>query len=126
VTEILQGERMRDVAYWADQIRPTRRDTARWHFVNIEPGAANYRAERDCREKDGEGDCVIAAIARNIEDLKASGERQQMGLKFLIHFVADLHQPFHAVSEARGGNEIRITFFGKSTNLHAVWDGDLI
>ena len=114
VTQILQGVRMRDVAYWADLVRPSRRETARWHFVNIELGATDYRPERDCRQLEGEGDCIIAAIARNIEDLEATGERQALALKFLIHFVADLHQPFHAVSEARGGNQIRVTFFGNA------------
>lgn len=126
VAEILGGARMRDVANYADEIRPLRRDTSRWHFVNIEPGASDYVAERDCKQIEGQGDCIIAAIDRAIADLKADGDRQREGLKLLIHFIGDLHQPFHAVSEARGGNEIKATFFGKPTNLHAVWDGDLV
>lgn len=45
---------------------------------------------------------------------------------WLIHLVGDVHQPFHAVSEERGGNQIAVTYFGRPTNLHAVWDSDLV
>ena len=51
---------------------------------------------------------------------------------FVVHFVGDIHQPFHAVGDARGGNEISVTLFGQERctrsgcNLHAVWDDGLI
>jgi hypothetical protein len=51
---------------------------------------------------------------------------QRLGLMWLIHLVGDVHQPFHAVAEARGGNQIAVMYSGKPTNLHAVWDGDLV
>lgn len=126
VSEIIQGARMRDVSMYADDIRPFRRDTSRWHFVNIEIGAGDYQPVRDCQLVPGQGDCIIAAIARNRADVKANGPQQNEALKFLIHFMGDLHQPFHCVTEARGGNEIRVTFRGRSSNLHRVWDSDLI
>lgn len=126
VSEILKGAPMRDVAYFADLYRLAHRETSRWHFVNIAVGAVDYQPERDCQQIDGQGDCLIAAIDRAIEDVKADGERQSLGLKFLIHFIGDLHQPFHIVTEARGGNEIAVTFFGVPSNLHRIWDTDLI
>jgi hypothetical protein len=126
IADILHGASMRDVAYFADEYRSTHRETSRWHFVNIEPGASDYVPERDCKNIPGQGDCIIAAIDRALADLKAGGEGQELALKFLIHFVGDLHQPFHAMTEARGGNEITVTYRGRRTNLHAVWDSDLI
>jgi hypothetical protein len=126
VSEILKGAPMRDVAYFADLYRLDHRETSRWHFVNIAVGAVDYQPERDCQQIEGQGDCLIAAIARAIDDLKSDGERQSLGLKFLIHLIGDIHQPFHAVTEARGGNEIQVTFFGVPSNLHRVWDTDLI
>ena len=126
VAEILQGVRMRDVSNYADEVRPSRRETSRWHYVNIEPGAADYVPARDCRQIAGQGDCIINAIERNIATLRAGGEGQGEALKFLIHFTGDVHQPFHAVAEARGGNEIPVTFLGVASNLHRVWDSDLI
>ena len=59
-----------------------------------------------------------------------------IALKFLVHFVGDLHQPFHAIVLARGGNDIPVVVFGSSTcglgtaaqpcDLHGVWDSELI
>jgi hypothetical protein len=48
-------------------------------------------------------------------------------LRFLIHFVGDIHQPLHAADNRdRGGNEFRVILAGKRTNLHAVWDTDVV
>ena len=65
-----------------------------------------------------------------------SVEQEQEALKFVVHFVGDIHQPFHAIGEARGGNGIHLSFFGTTNcpfqgrsapcNLHAVWDDGLI
>ncbi len=62
VNGILHGVRMRDVSNYADEIRPTRRETFRWHFVNIAPGADSYVAERDCKQIAGQGDCLIGPV----------------------------------------------------------------
>lgn len=52
---------------------------------------------------------------------------KQAALRFIVHLVGDLHQPLHAGNGAdRGGNDRRVTFFGRSTNLHSVWDSGLI
>jgi hypothetical protein len=129
VDRLLNGARMRDVANYADDIRPFQLRTARWHFVNVAPGEPRYSPERDCRPVQGQGDCVIAAIDRALAALGNPGVpdgTQAAELTYLIHFVADVHQPFHAVTEARGGNDIRVSFFGTPTNLHRVWDLDII
>src|SRR5215831_14134107 len=54
-------------------------------------------------------------------------ERKRMDLKLLIHFVGDIHQPFHVGHrEDLGGNKVKVTWFNVSTNLHSVWDEQLI
>jgi len=119
------------ISMWADQIRLQRRETARWHFVNIpiNPPAdtlAAYDAERDCPLDD----CVVARIDRFARALgdKASPPWQRFeALKFLVHFVADIHQPLHcANNNDAGGNGIHVKFEGMLSTLHAVWDTGIV
>ena len=118
---------------WADEVRPDRPETYNWHFVNIPVGESRYDATRDCPPTD-RGDCVIAAIARlrlEVSDEQLSRDRRGEALKFIIHFVGDLHQPLHSIgNNDRGGNDVRVNALrgedGRATNLHAVWDTGLI
>lgn len=111
-----------DVSNWADQIRGQRRWTAPWHFVDIPISASTYDKARDCPHDD----CIIAKLDQFIVELRdrtLAPERRLEALKFVVHFVGDLHQPLHTSDNGdRGGNEIRVEFLGRRTNLHAVWD----
>jgi hypothetical protein len=119
------------VSTWADDIRPQRRETVPWHFVDIpiHPPAgtpAAYDAARDCPR----GDCVVAAIDRFtavLRDSSAAPRQRLEALKFVVHFVADVHQPLHCADDGdKGGNAIHVTFMGRRTNLHAVWDSGIV
>jgi hypothetical protein len=119
---------------WADDVRSSRPETYNWHFVDIPVDATHYDAARDCAPTE-RGDCVIAEIARardELADRSRSKEKRAEALKFLIHFVGDLHQPLHAVDDHdRGGNDVRVNSLrdspgGRTTNLHSVWDTGLI
>ena len=142
---LLDGATLADVAVWADQYVADHKQTGPWHYVNIPPGARSYDRDRDCPAPRGARgsrwrDCVIDRILYNQQRLaNTSLDRAQraMALKFLVHLVGDLHQPFHALSVARGGNDIPLRVFGSSTcayadgtrspcNLHGVWDTTLI
>ena len=107
---------------WADEIRRTRRETAPWHYVNIEIGSNGYDAARDCPHDD----CVVGQIERDISILKDKSLAKPVrteALRFLIHFVGDEHQPLHvADNHDRGGNQVRVILNGRRKNLHAVWD----
>lgn len=109
-------------ANWADEIRDRRRETGPWHYVDIPLGAPRYLAARDCPR----GDCVVAQIAaaqRVLANPRQSSAARADALRFLIHLVADIHQPLHAVdNDDRGGNQVRITVRGDRTNLHQLWD----
>jgi hypothetical protein len=111
---------------WADEIKDQRRDTARWHFVDIPLHALAFVYGRDCAG----GDCVVAQIGADLSTLrnKRLGDRQRSeALLFLIHFVADVHQPLHAEdNDDKGGNAVRIDIGHERSNLHRVWDVDVV
>lgn len=124
VDKILGGRSMAEVSTWADEVR--RQDaykySAPWHYVNVEPGASKYDPSRDCP---AEG-CAVRAIEDEIAALKdpaTTDSKREEALKFLIHFVGDLHQPLHASYERdRGGNDIKVEANGVPMNLHSFWD----
>jgi hypothetical protein len=111
---------------WADEVRDQRPDARRWHFVDIPLQAPAFDARRDCAG----GDCVVAQITR---DARILANRRQPAalraeaLRFLIHFVADVHQPLHAEdNDDHGGNGVRVYLRGQRTNLHHIWDVSVV
>jgi hypothetical protein len=115
-------------ANWADEIRDQRPETGRWHYVNIPVSAAGYDARRDCPVNA----CIIAQIDRQLALLRnrrASRAARAEALRFVIHFVADIHQPLHAADNGdRGGNDIhvRIRGAGIDASMHQLWDTRLV
>lgn len=117
------GSRLSSVSTWADEHRNPA--TAAWHYVNFPRGTCEYDSERDCPG----GKCVVGAIEAQAKVLgyDASDERRLLALKYLVHFVADVHQPLHAgYQDDRGGNSYQLQAFMRGSNLHAVWDTGLI
>ena len=111
---------------WADEVRTDRPQTAGWHYVNIEIGARGYDSRRDCA-----GDnCVVRQIERDIgllRDPRAPHAARLDAFRFLIHFVADLHQPLHAADRRdKGGNSVNVLQGRRRSNLHRVWDQDVV
>ena len=133
VAEILgPGTTLADVSNWADWIRKARPETAPWHFINI-PDRAKV-TESDESEYCPHHDCVVDQIELDAEVLKnpaVSADQKNAALKFLIHFVGDIHQPLHcADDDDYGGNKkmVRIAPAGSDAanaeliSLHAYWD----
>ena len=149
VARLLPDSSLANVANWADfQVSDTTQ-TAPWHYVNIPIAATAYDRDRDCPRQpnvsagsrnDRWRDCIVDRILYHQERLaNTTLDRadRATALKFLVHFVGDLHQPFHAIDVARGGNDIAVVEFGSPTctrtdgstfpcNLHGVWDSALI
>jgi len=120
-----------EVSTWADEIRLQHPETAHWHFVNIpiHPSSGEpkeYDANRDCPN----GDCVVAKteeFERVLSDRQKPDRQRLEALKYLVHFIGDVHQPLHASNDHdRGGNDVAVKFMGLPTNLHAVWDSGII
>lgn len=118
------GATLASVSTWADEARTP--VTAPWHYVNL-PRDANctYNPDRSCVQ----GACVVSAIDRQAAVLASDvpDETRLKALKYLVHFVGDVHQPLHAgYADDRGGNNYQVQFAGSGSNLHAVWDSGLI
>ena len=117
------GETLASISTWADEHRnPT---TAAWHYVNFPKNTCTYDADRDCPD----GNCVVAAIDRQLAVLasNAPADKRLTALKYVVHLVADIHQPLHAgYAEDRGGNTYQLQAFMRGSNLHALWDVGLL
>lgn len=124
--DLLGAETLASLSTWADEIKAARPETRPWHYVNIDPTASRYDATRDCKD----GACVVSRLEEWIVvlgDPKREVDQRLEALKWVIHLMGDLHQPLHVALEAdRGGNTIEVTFFGEKTNLHRLWDVDLL
>jgi hypothetical protein len=111
---------------WADEVRADRPQTAGWHYVNIEIGSRGYDQRRDCARDN----CVVRQIERDIgllRDPHAPRAAKLEAFRFLIHFVADLHQPLHAADRRdKGGNSVSVFQGRRRSNLHRVWDQDVV
>jgi hypothetical protein len=118
-----------------------RPETYNWHFVDIpvEHTATSYDESRDCQLDPAKGDCVIHALDREvpkISDTALTPIPRAEAVKFVTHFIGDLHQPLHCSDRNgdKGANDVKVTFFGQKVepgfhskwNLHAVWDAGLI
>ena len=118
------GSTLVSISTWADEHRSPA--TAALHYVNLpRDERCRYESEQSCVK----GSCVVGAIERQTAMLasNAPDEERLKALKYLVHFVADVHQPLHAgFADDRGGNTYQLQAFGRGTNLHAVWDVGLI
>lgn len=124
--EILKGLSLARVANWPDEIRSepqTYASTYVWHYTEWRDNTDDHA------ENQGTG-LLLTAIQNHIDIVKSdksSAAEKEMSLKFIIHLIGDLHQPFHVGNGLdRGGNNCKIVFFGATTNLHKVWDEDMI
>lgn len=125
---LVGGRSLADVATWADDLRHDEsqralgRATAPLHYINFGSAACRYDAARDCPN----GRCVVEAIERYsgvLGDRTRSKAERAEALRFVVHLVADAHQPLHAGYRAdRGGNRYQVQINGRGSNLHAVWD----
>jgi hypothetical protein len=119
---------------WADDVRDDRPETYNYHFINIPAGQSGMRMTRDC--SDVAKRCAPWAIkhyATILADRSKTRLARQEALKFLGHFVGDLHQPLHAGRPGDlGGNKVVVSFFGdrgradRPLNLHSVWDSRIL
>jgi len=126
--DLLGDQTLADAGNWADEIRSDKSyDWAKpLHYINVPRDAKAVDEQRDCNKCE----CVTCAIRKYADVLRsanASKEEHVEALKFLVHFVGDVHQPLHAsYADDKGGNSVKVTWMGKPTNLHAVWDYSLI
>lgn len=126
VRELLGTESLARASTWADEIRSEREwdRAAAWHFISIDDGET---LETTRRSENGD---VLSAMERFEAVLRnpdAEREEKVQALRFLVHFVADVHQPLHVGRRSDGGGNGRLVlWFGDPTNLHHLWDTSLV
>ena len=126
INELLKGESLAFVSTYGDEIKSDKKynDFYTWHYVNM-PLDSRYEVS----EKNSKGD-LVTGINKCISILKddtSSLEDKTFYLKMLVHLMGDLHQPMHiGRKDDKGGNTIQVQWFGKGTNLHRVWDENMI
>jgi hypothetical protein len=124
--KLLKTEDLALCSTWMDEIRSDERydHTHDWHWVTIPDGMRYEDAE-----KNPNGD-VIERIEFIVSALKSdtlSQDREVEYLKMLVHLVGDLHQPLHVgTGKDRGGNDVKVKWMWRSSNLHRVWDSEMI
>jgi len=126
-----------DSSTWADDARRGER-TGKWHYMDIPRQVTEGDLNAYCEPVDSPGSkgerkgCVLTAIAYNrdiVADPKASSADRAKALRYLIHFVGDLHQPLHTTdNKDQGGNcdPIELLDTVTITNLHSAWDSGLL
>ncbi len=120
----LDGMKWEEASVWMDEVRSDNSyDYMKpWHYVNV---------EKDKTYVDTKGSNAVSQLELVIKLLNRKGTRDKANvnnlLKVLFHLVGDLHQPLHVgYAEDKGGNTIDVDFIGNSTNLHKVWDTEII
>jgi hypothetical protein len=126
VKELLGVDSLPRVSTWMDFIKSDRNFDYlnSYHYVNIPEGYDYWTLS-----KNPKGDIVRGIIDGNdvLRDGRASRKGKKEALVFIIHLVGDIHQPLHAgLPSDKGGNDTKVTWFGKKTNLHKIWDEELI
>ena len=123
---LLDGNSLANVSTYADEIKAEKKYSyiSKWHYINI---PLNKKFDEIEREKGGD---IIYAINKCIQVLKSpkyNKKEKSFHLKLLVHFIGDIHQPMHLGSkEDRGGNDVKLFWFGNITNLHRIWDTQII
>jgi len=127
IKEILGGaESLDEAANWPDEMRSAPGDfwqktATPWHYVTL--NGIIY----DHAPPEGDALQALAHFRSVLLDPTANLADKQMALRFIVHLVGDLHQPLHVGKCCdKGGNDVKVTWFGKPTNLHAVWDSQLV
>lgn len=132
IKKILGYESIAMASNWADFIKS---DTAyryldKWHYIDFEKNLSYSQLKEVLKKDTGTVKDAYGAIVFLTKELKKETlplYKKQMYLKLLIHIVGDVHQPLHVSPEgSAGGNDIKLQWFGQASNLHRVWDSDLI
>lgn len=121
-----EGDTIVSESSWADhEGHDAVPGSAAWHFVNVPISAARYD-DRYCPA----GVCVVAKVKhfrKLLADRRAPRAERARALLFLVHLVEDVHQPLHVGDNRdRGGNQTQVQYLGEATNLHRLWDSQLI
>lgn len=126
IHHLTQGKSLAQISTWADDIRsnPNWRHTAPWHYISITDNESWGNVKRN-----PSGDILRSLLhfEKVLSDPQTAPKKKWQALAFYIHFIGDIHQPLHVgYRHDLGGNNVKLLWFGKNSNLHSIWDSDLI
>ncbi len=126
IANVLNCNSLAEVSNYMDDVKSDTlyNHTHDWHWVTILPGQTYEQSQ-----KNPKGDIImkIEEITAALKTHRLSPVQEAEHLKFLVHLVGDLHQPLHVGDrDDQGGNRERVTWFGQNSNLHRVWDSEMI
>jgi nuclease S1 len=122
------GESLADASTWADEHRRELPSTTPWHYVDVPLDEPRYNAvfSGDVPERGYVVD-KIHDFKVIVKDPARSLEERRFALRFLIHCIEDLHMPMHVGdNNDKGGNRTQVRFFDEGTNMHRLWDSQII
>jgi hypothetical protein len=129
IRELLGVETLAQASTWPDFMRSSaepfwQKESGPWHYVTIPLGK---RYEDVGAPPEGDAVTALKRFSATVRDPRAPLAERQKALRFIIHVVGDLSQPLHVGRAGdRGGNDVKVSWFGEPTNLHTVWDTTLV
>ena len=120
------GESLDEAANWPDWMRSDpsafwQKTSTPWHYVTLNGVIYDHAPS--------EGDALeaLGRFSKTLQDPNASLADRQLALRFIVHLVGDLHQPLHVGKCCdKGGNDVKVKWFGRDLNLHSVWDSAMV
>jgi len=129
ISQLLINEGLAEASTYADEMKshPSEfwKKTANpWHYVNVFDGKTYSDV---APPPEGNAATALKRFSKQLTDKQSSFAEKQLALRFIVHIIGDLHQPFHAGNGTdKGGNDVKLQFFWEDSNLHRVWDSGLI
>ena len=126
IEQLFGVETLDEASTWPDEMRSNpdpfwQKTASPWHYVTV--GGITY----DRAPPEGDALEALRFFSKLVRDPRAPRDQRQLALRFIVHIVGDLHQPLHVGRPGdRGGNDVKVKWFGRDTNLHAVWDSALV
>ena len=115
---------------WADFIKsdPNYSYLSSWHYIDLDK-SYTYPELKEYLAQDTKVDAYtkLNFLISELKKKNLSKENKLLYLHMLIHIVEDVHQPLHVGhTDDKGGNDIKVTWFNTPTNLHSIWDSQII
>ena len=130
--KIIGDQKLAYWANWPDQIKSDTtgvwKPTERWHYVNVPPQKNIKEFSESLKAQQGPNIYTqIKVLSDQIKDENTSAQDREIALRFLIHLIGDSVQPLHIGRlEHLGGNRIKLSYFESPTNLHTLWDSEMV
>lgn len=129
INKLLPNEDLAEASTYADEMKSNpsefwKKTANPWHYVTVPTGKTYLQVGAP---EEGDAASALDMFAKQVTDAATSMQQKQIALRFIVHIIGDLHQPFHAGDGTdKGGNDVKLKFFWEDSNLHRVWDSGLI